>query len=93
MCGGTTTEEGKSMGAELPTPDALLDAPGQACATLTPDVKQAIGPLASGGVLEVRSDDPAAREGIPAWCRLTRNELVAVVADDARHTRFFVRKR
>jgi TusA-related sulfurtransferase len=32
--------------------------------------------LQPGQVLEVHTDDPAARVGVPAWCRLTRNPLV-----------------
>ena len=32
--------------------------------------------LQPGEVLEVRTDDPAARVGVPAWCRLTGNRLV-----------------
>ena len=27
-------------------------------------------------MLEVHTDDPAARVGVPAWCRLTGNRLV-----------------
>ena len=50
-------------------PKAVLDAPGQSCALLTPLIKQEIAKLESGDVLEVRSDDPAAREGVPAWSR------------------------
>ena len=34
-------------------------------------------------VLEVRTDDPAAREGVPAWCRITAANLVEVVAGGA----------
>ena len=77
----------------LPTPDAVLDAPGASCANLTPLIKARIRELASGGVLEVRSDDPAAREGVPAWSRLTGNTLVAVVEEDVQRTRFYLRKK
>jgi TusA-related sulfurtransferase len=77
----------------VPQADALLDAPGEACATLTPRIKAAIRDLDSGAVLEVRSDDPAAREGVPAWSRLTGNPLVAAVEEDAARTRFFLRKK
>ena len=47
----------------------------------------------SGQLLEVRTDDPAAREGVPAWSRLTGNTLEAIVADDAGRTRFYLRKK
>lgn len=73
--------------------DAVLDAPGMACATLTPQIRERIRGLTSGQVLEVRSDDPAAREGVPAWSRLTGNPLVGTVEEDTQHTRFYLRKK
>ena len=73
--------------------DAVLDAPGSSCADLTPLIRARIRELATGQVLEVRSDDPAAREGVPAWSRLTGNPLEAVVEDDAERTRFYLRKK
>jgi tRNA 2-thiouridine synthesizing protein A len=60
---------------EQPTPDRVLDAPGVACTSLTPLVSSVMAELAPGALLEVRTDDPAARMGVPAWCRLTRNPL------------------
>ncbi len=83
------------MNQELATvnADAVLDAPGMACATLTPQIRESIRGLTSGQVLEVRSDDPAAREGVPAWSRLTGNPLVGTVEEDAQHTRFYLRKK
>lgn len=74
-------------------PKAVLDAPGQTCALLTPLIKQAISELQSGDVLEVRCDDPAAREGVPAWSRLTGNELVDQVEESQSKTRFFIRRK
>jgi TusA-related sulfurtransferase len=58
-----------------PTPDRVLDAPGIACTSLTPLVSSVMTELPPGALLEVRTDDPAARMGVPAWCRLTRNLL------------------
>jgi tRNA 2-thiouridine synthesizing protein A len=63
------------MTAERLPPDRVLDAPGIACTSLTPLVSSAMAELPPGALLEVRSDDPAARMGVPAWCRLTRNPL------------------
>jgi TusA-related sulfurtransferase len=77
----------------IPNVDAILDAPGQACATLTPMIKERIKVLSAGSVLEVISDDPTAREGIPAWSRLTGNDLLATVPEDDKRTRFYLRKR
>ncbi len=77
----------------IPRADAVLDAPGEACATLTPLIRRHIKDLATGSVLEVLSDDPTAREGVPAWSRLTGNELLAKVADGEQLTRFYIRKK
>lgn len=83
------------MAEQSATPSAteVLDARGATCATLTPLIRAKIGELDSGCVLEVRTDDPAAREGIPAWSRLTGNELLAAVEEDAERTRFYLRKK
>lgn len=78
---------------DIPAVHATLDAPGMACATLAPAIRARIGEQTSGQVLEVRSDDPAAREGVPAWSRLTGNPLVATAKDDAERTRFFIRRK
>jgi TusA-related sulfurtransferase len=56
-------------------------------------IRERIRGLDSGDVLEVRTDDPAAREGVPAWSRLTGNELVQIVEEDAEHTRFLIKKK
>jgi TusA-related sulfurtransferase len=74
-------------------PSDFLEVPGQSCATVTPMIKQRMRGLDSGDLLEVRTDDPAAREGVPAWSRLTGNELVSAVEEDADRTRFLIRKK
>ena len=79
--------------SNAPKVDAVLDALGSSCASLTPLIRARIRELASGQLLEVRSDDPAAREGVPAWSRLTGNPLEAVVEDDAERTRFYLRRK
>jgi TusA-related sulfurtransferase len=76
-----------------PDAAAVLDAAGETCATLTPLIRAKIGELERGSVLEVHTDDPSAREGIPAWSRLTGNELLDTVELDAQRTRFFLRKK
>lgn len=76
-----------------PVPRDVLEVPGQSCATVTPMIKQRIRGLDSGDVLEVRTDDPAAREGVPAWSRLTGNELVETIEEDRDRTRFLIRKK
>ena len=71
-------------------PRWVLDAPGLACISLTPLVKKTITEFEAGEVLEVRTDDPAAREGIPAWCRLTKNPLLVATEHDKRNTTFLI---
>ena len=79
--------------SNTPKADVVVDAPGSSCANLTPLIRARIRELTSGQLLEVRSDDPAAREGVPAWSRLTGNTLEAVVEDDAERTRFYLRRK
>lgn len=71
-----------------PAPDQVLDAPGLACISLTPLVKLTIKDMTPGAVLEVRTDDSAARQGIPAWCRLTKNPLLDTAVLDKDRTTF-----
>jgi TusA-related sulfurtransferase len=59
---------------------------------LTPLIRGRLRELLSGQVLEVISEEPAAHEGIPAWSRLTGNELVGTVRE-TRRSRFFIRKK
>jgi tRNA 2-thiouridine synthesizing protein A len=73
-------------------PDMTVDAGGAGCADLTPLIRGRLRELQSGQVLEVVSADPAAHEGIPAWSRLTGNELLAAISDGDR-LRFFIRKK
>lgn len=77
----------------LPRATAVLEAPGQGCATLTPLIRARIREMGSGDILEVRTDDSTARDNLQAWSRLTGNELVAASVEDPRNQRFFIRKR
>ncbi len=52
---------------------------------------QAMKRLESGAVLEVCSTDAGVREDLPAWCRMTSNELIAV-QEGEQHNCYFVRK-
>jgi tRNA 2-thiouridine synthesizing protein A len=67
------------------TPHHTLEAPGLACIDLTPLIAKAMRDLQPGEVLEVHTDDPAARVGVPAWCRLTGNSLMHT-SDTHQHT-------
>jgi tRNA 2-thiouridine synthesizing protein A len=77
-------------------PTRRLDAPGLACIDLTPLIASTMREMHPDDVLEVRTDDPAARVGVPAWCRLTRNPLVysdELVHPSTNHTTFFIAKK
>lgn len=67
------------MTGETSKPDRVLDAHGEACAGLTPLIASTMAELSPSAVLEVRTDDPAAREGVPSWCRLTRHRLIHTI--------------
>lgn len=78
--------------------DALLEmldtsqAQGTTCALLTPAIKARLREMLPGQLLEVRVDDPLAREDIAAWCRLTGHELLAAV-EEGPQLRAFLRKK
>ncbi len=84
---------------DLPMAQALLEmktrakSSGSTCALLTPAIKAKLKELESGQVLEVRVDDESAREDIAAWCRLSGNELLAMVDEGHQGLRFFVRRK
>jgi len=40
-------------------------------------IRRHIDPLPRGGLLEIRSTDTSVEGDLPAWCRLTGNELVS----------------
>lgn len=73
--------------------DVVLEAYGMSCGVLEPLLWKHMRELESGQVLEVRSDEPAAREGVPSWSWLTGNPIVATIEEGARHTRFYLRKK
>lgn len=83
----------------LPEPAALLDwastptIEGTVCALLTPAIKARLRDMAPGQVLEVRVNDPTAREDIASWCRLSGHELVALAEEPPQLLRAFLRKK
>ena len=93
------TDQQTSGDAGAPQADALLemlgtaDALGTTCAVLTPAIKAKLRDLEGGQVLEVRVDDPSAREDIAAWCRLSGHELLAVVDEMPKYMRYFLGKK
>ena len=43
-------------------------------------IRRRIDPLAVGQLLEIRSTEPSVAEDLPAWCRMTGNDLVSACA-------------
>ena len=72
--------------------DLSVDMGQAGCGDLTPLIRGRMRELQSGQILEVISEEPAAHEGIPAWSRLTGNELIGTVRESSR-SRFFIRKK
>lgn len=70
-----------------------LKATGLACINLTPEIKKALSDMQSKEVLEVFSDDPPSREGIPAWCRLTGHTLLETKEISHEQTSYFIQKK
>jgi tRNA 2-thiouridine synthesizing protein A len=72
--------------------DLVVDLGQAGCGDLTPIIRGRMRELQTGQVLEVISEEPAAHEGIPAWSRLTGNQLLGTVQEPSR-ARFFIRKK
>lgn len=49
-------------------------------------IRQHIDPLEKGGLLEVLSNDSSVEAELPAWCRLTGNELVSFTKEGSRRS-------
>lgn len=92
-----TTDRPAESSASLPHAehhaDAVLDAPGEGCATLTPLIRTRLRELDSGQILAVHTDDPTAYENLQAWCRLTGHTLAAVRDSRTNGKRFLIRKK
>lgn len=58
-------------------PDAVADFEKKQCGDLAIALMQKMKTLQGGQVLEVRALDAGAANDIPAWCRMTKNELLA----------------
>jgi tRNA 2-thiouridine synthesizing protein A len=85
--------------APVPSVDAVLEMmglseeDGTGCARLTPAVKAKLRDMQSGQVLEIRVDDPIAREDIASWCRITGHTLLAVTEAPPQTLHFYVRRK
>ncbi len=76
----------------IPTPSASFDGGSLDCGSgLLLLIRQHIDPLRDGQVLEIASSEASVCEDLPAWCRMTGNELVSEERGDGRY-RFLVAK-
>src|SRR5262252_8906506 len=74
-------------------PDASFDGGDLDCGSgLLLLIRSHIDPLPRGGLLEIVSTEISVREDLPAWCRLTGNELVSVAAAQGKASSFLVCK-
>lgn len=63
--------------SDTPHADAEWDAGDLACGELVLELLTRMRALRPGAVLRLTATDPAARIDIAAWCRVTKNPLVA----------------
>ena len=73
------------------TATASFDAIGESCVELLLPMAKMVRALQSGQVLKVVTDDPAAREDLGSWCRMTGNELLARVKGEG-YDSYYVRR-
>ncbi len=92
--------EGVAMKPALPTieiasdylhAEATFDAIGKHCVELLVSMARQLRTLRHGQLLKVLSDDPAAREDLTVWCRMTGNQFVDAVKNKG-YTSFFLRR-
>ena len=58
------------------TPDLVVDCLGRPCPVPVIELARALPSVQVGQVVEVLSDDPAARHDVPAWCRMRRQQYL-----------------
>ena len=59
-----------------PEPDVVVDCVGRPCPVPVIELAKAVGAAPDGAVVEVLSDDPAARLDVPAWCRMRAQDYL-----------------
>jgi tRNA 2-thiouridine synthesizing protein A len=77
-----------TAGEAPPAAAAAWDAGDLGCGDLVLELRRRLAAVAAGEVLKLTARDPGAPEDLPAWCRLTGNELVG-----ARGADYWIRRR
>jgi uncharacterized OsmC-like protein/TusA-related sulfurtransferase len=81
-------------GSAFPRPDASCDGGDLDCGSgLLLIIRNAMAPVPSGGVLEVRSREISVKEDLPAWCRLVGHDLLGTAPGESGSTSYFIRKK
>lgn len=74
-------------------PDSSFDGGDLDCGSgLLLLIRRHIDPLAAGQTLEILSTDATVAVDLPAWCRMTGNDLISLEKRDARQNSYLVRK-
>ena len=60
-------------------PDVTVDCTGRPCPVPVIELARAVAAAEPGTVVEVVSDDPAARHDVPAWARMRGKEYLGEV--------------
>ena len=68
-----------------------VDSRGRACPLPVIDLAKAIVTVEVGDEIHLLSDDAGSAADVPAWCRMRRQELVAV-HDEADHMVYVIRR-
>ena len=63
-------------------PDLVVDCLGRPCPVPVIELAKAVPTVEVGQVVEVLSDDPAARLDVPAWCRMRSQDYLGERARD-----------
>ncbi|MBM3976508.1 MAG: hypothetical protein FJ299_05910 [Planctomycetes bacterium] len=81
-------------GEPLPRPDATLDGGELDCGSgLLLLIRNALEPLAAGGILLVTSREGSVKEDLPAWCRMVGHALLGTGEAGAAGTGFWLQKK
>ncbi len=75
-------------------PDRTLDARGLCCPIPILKTSKAIKEIGVGQVLEVLATELGAKRDIPAWCRMTGNEILGTGedGDSPKVYKFYIRR-
>lgn len=77
---------------EAITPDAVFDGGDMDCGSgLILLIRENMMPVAVGGILEMRSNEPTVHDDLPPWCRMSGHEYLGIIGEPS-SARYFIRK-